>query len=89
MVLKCYSVQVVVCSFVYGSAKMKTKQVTSPKAEKNSEPKTQTQHDGNKLNSPITPASAQNYTLSSPAMWPGDLKSSHTHSHTGIDLTRG
>ncbi|XP_028807176.1 AT-hook motif nuclear-localized protein 5 [Neltuma alba] len=88
-------VQVVVCSFVYGSAKMKTKQVTSPKAEKNSEPQShphphpQPQHDGNKLNSPITPGSAQNYTLSASAMWPGDLKSSHTHTRTGIDLTRG
>ncbi|KAI9117927.1 hypothetical protein K1719_011069 [Acacia pycnantha] len=84
-------VQVVVCSFVYGSGKMKAKQVTSPKAEKNSEPKTQPhpQRDANNLNSPITPASAQNYTLSTSAMWQGDLKGSHTHSHTGIDLTRG
>ncbi|XP_054808531.1 AT-hook motif nuclear-localized protein 5-like [Prosopis cineraria] len=92
-------VQVVVCSFVYGSAKMKTKQVTSPKGEKNSEPQTQNPpqaqaqplRDGsNKFSSPITPASAQNYTLSaSSAMWPGDLKSSHTHTRTGIDLTRG
>ncbi|KAF7810273.1 AT-hook motif nuclear-localized protein 5-like [Senna tora] len=86
------SVQVIVCSFVYGSSKTKIKQVASPSPkEENSESQPQQhQHEGNKLGTPThhNPGSAQNYTLSGRAIWPGDLKSAH-HARTGIDLTRG
>ncbi|KAI4326963.1 hypothetical protein L6164_019473 [Bauhinia variegata] len=73
-------VQVVVCSFVYGGSKMKTKQVTAPKDEDSSEP----QH-VDKL-ATATPASAppsQNYTPSATGIWHG------ARAHTGIDLMRG
>ncbi|KAJ1416112.1 PPC domain [Sesbania bispinosa] len=83
------SVQVVVCSFVYGGSKPKTttKQGTTTKND-DSEPQS-----SDKLASP-GPGNAlpnQNYTASATAIWPGsrpvDLQSAHPH--TGIDLTRG
>lgn len=80
------SLQVVVCSFVYGGgSKVKTKQETTTKDD-SSEP-----HNDNKLASPVSVPPGQNYISSPTAMWPGsqlsDVKSPHTH--TGIDLTRG
>ncbi|XP_061337294.1 AT-hook motif nuclear-localized protein 5-like isoform X2 [Gastrolobium bilobum] len=70
-------VQVVVCSFLYGGSKPKTKEGTSTK-ESNSEPQS-----SDKLASPPN----QNYTSSATGMWPVDTKSAQPH--TGIDLTRG
>ncbi|XP_027344324.1 AT-hook motif nuclear-localized protein 5-like [Abrus precatorius] len=78
-------VQVVLCSFVYGGSKTKTKQVTANNDE-SSEPQ-----DSDKLASPASAPPIQNYIPSATNIWPvsrpGDLKSAHTH--TGIDLTRG
>ncbi|KAJ1411820.1 PPC domain [Sesbania bispinosa] len=79
-------VQVVVCSFVYGGSKTKTKQGSSSKDE-SCEP----QH-SDKLASPASapPPPSQNYMSSATGVWPGsrpELKSAHAH--TGIDLTRG
>ncbi|KAK7308978.1 hypothetical protein RJT34_05353 [Clitoria ternatea] len=77
-------VQVVVCSFVYGGSKPKSKQGTTSSSEPQS---------SDRLASPASaPPPNQNYN-SSPAtgIWPGsrpvDVKSAHPH--TGIDLTRG
>nr|KYP67282.1 Putative DNA-binding protein ESCAROLA [Cajanus cajan] len=82
-------VQVVVCSFVYGGSKPKTKQATTTK-DSSSEPQS-----SDKLASPGSAPPNQNYTSSSsPAtgIWPAasrpvEVKSAHPH--TGIDLTRG
>ncbi|KAL2348039.1 hypothetical protein Fmac_002039 [Flemingia macrophylla] len=81
-------VQVVVCSFVYGGSKPKTKQVTTTK-DSSSEPQ-----GSDTLASPGSAPPKQNYTSSSPAtgIWPAasrpvEVKSGHPH--TGIDLTRG
>ncbi|XP_061344556.1 AT-hook motif nuclear-localized protein 5-like [Gastrolobium bilobum] len=78
-------VQVVVCSFVYGGSKTKTKQGTTNQDE-SSEP-----HHSDKLGSPASAPPSQNYMPSATSMWhgsrPAELKSPHTH--TGIDLTRG
>ncbi|KAK7406136.1 hypothetical protein VNO78_07755 [Psophocarpus tetragonolobus] len=85
-------VQVVVCSFVYGGSKPKTKQVTAAATttkDSSSEPQ-----GSDKLASPGSAPPNQNYTSSSPApgIWPAssrpvEVKSAHPH--TGIDLTRG
>ncbi|KAL2342763.1 hypothetical protein Fmac_004048 [Flemingia macrophylla] len=80
-------VQVVLCSFVYGGSKTKSKQVIADKNESSKPPQT------DKLASPASaPAPpAQNYLPSATSIWPGsrpaELKSAHTH--TSIDLTRG
>ncbi|KAK7307858.1 hypothetical protein VNO77_41279 [Canavalia gladiata] len=79
-------VQVVVCSFVYGGTKPKTKHGSTTK-DNDSEPQS-----SDKLASPASAPPNQNYTSSSAAgIWPGsrpmDVKSAHPH--TGIDLTRG
>ena len=78
--------QVVVCSFVYGGSKAKTKQGTTTK-DNSSEP-----HSSDKVASPAGAPPNQNYNSpSGTAIWPGsrpaELKSAHPH--TGIDLTRG
>ncbi|TKY60620.1 AT-hook motif nuclear-localized protein 5 [Spatholobus suberectus] len=83
-------VQVVLCSFVYGGSKTKSKQGTTIKVESSELPQR-----NDKLASPASapapPAQNQNYLPSATNIWPGsrpaELKSVHTH--TGIDLTRG
>ncbi|KAK7251302.1 hypothetical protein RIF29_34365 [Crotalaria pallida] len=79
------TVQVVVCSFLYGG-KTKTKQETATKDDDSSEP----QH-SDKLTSPASAPPSQNYIPSAAVLWPGsrseDAKSEQIH--TGIDLTRG
>ncbi|CAJ1927873.1 unnamed protein product [Sphenostylis stenocarpa] len=83
-------VQVVVCSFVYGTSKPKTKQVTTTAIkDSSSEPQS-----SDKLASPASAPPNQNYTSSSPAtgIWPASsrpLEVKSAHPHTGIDLTRG
>ncbi|ESW30489.1 hypothetical protein PHAVU_002G157300 [Phaseolus vulgaris] len=79
-------VQVVVCSFVYGSSKPKTKQVTTATKDSSCEPQS-----SDKL---ASQGSAPNQNYSSPAtgMWPASsrpLEVKSAHPHTGIDLTRG
>ncbi|KAM6556756.1 hypothetical protein CsatB_003775 [Cannabis sativa] len=88
-------VQVVVCSFVHGSAKFKSggkQEASGPKSDESSEP----HHRSMSIDKLATPSSAppsthQNYTPSASGIWPGsragvDLRTPH---HTGIDLTRG
>lgn len=78
--------QVVVCSFVYGSSKPKTKQVTTATKDSSSEPQS-----SDKLASPAS-APPQNYSSPATGMWPvptRPLEVKSAHPHTGIDLTRG
>ncbi|KAF7828283.1 AT-hook motif nuclear-localized protein 5-like [Senna tora] len=65
MLIAATPVQVVVCSFVYGGSKTKTKQVSTSKEEENSEGENE-----DKLG---TPASAQNYSQSVRGMWPSGI----------------
>ncbi|RDX88368.1 AT-hook motif nuclear-localized protein 5, partial [Mucuna pruriens] len=84
-------VQVVLCSFVYGGSKTKSKQGTAIKDESSEPP----QHSDKLASSASAPAppghNNQNYLPSATNIWPGsrptEMKSAHTH--TGIDLTRG
>ncbi|PSR91496.1 AT-hook motif nuclear-localized protein [Actinidia chinensis var. chinensis] len=77
-------VQVVLCSFVYGSSKSKNKEEVSPKGEQNS-----VILPGERSCTPTNAAFSHNLTPnSSAAAWPGsrpDLR----NSETGIDLMRG
>jgi hypothetical protein len=82
-----YSLQVVVCSFVYGgSSKVKT--IKQGDATTNGE---SSEAHNDKLASPTSAPPSQNYISSPTGMWPrpqpSDVKSAHTH--TGFDLTRG
>ncbi|XP_020217526.1 AT-hook motif nuclear-localized protein 5 [Cajanus cajan] len=81
-------VQVVLCSFVYGSSRTKSKQATATRNE-SSEPPQQNDKLASPASAPAPPA--QNYLPPATNIWPGsrstELKSAHTH--TGIDLTRG
>lgn len=75
--------QVVVCSFVYGG-KAKTKQITAPKSEENSEP-----HHGEKLTIRSSAPLTQSYTPTGANAWLGSAPADMRNLHTGIDLTRG
>ncbi|KAE9612895.1 putative PPC domain-containing protein [Lupinus albus] len=71
-------VQVVVCSFIYGSSKPKTKEAAI----------------SDKLASPTVSAPVtQNYSASATGKWAidadADVESDQPQAHTGIDLTRG
>ncbi|PKI53981.1 hypothetical protein CRG98_025592 [Punica granatum] len=87
MLIAAGPVQVVICSFVYGSSKAKDKQivVAAPKVEEDSS-KSQSGERSFALSSGPT----QNFASSAIGVWQNsqptvDLK----HLHTGIDLTRG
>jgi len=77
-------VQVVVCSFVYGSSKTKTKQLVGPKGNEVSEA-----HHNDKRATPPSSSSTQNYTPSAASIWPISRSVEMRNPHTGIDLTRG
>lgn len=63
-----FLLQVVVCSFVYGESKAKTKEVSTSKDENG-----EGEHDGNKLATPSTAPPSQNYAQFTRGMWPSDL----------------
>lgn len=73
--------QVVLCSFVYGSSKTKTKQVAGAKANKVSE--------AEKLATQTSATPTQNYSPSMAGLWPVSRPIEMRNQHTGIDLTRG
>lgn len=84
MLIAASLVQVVVCTFVYGGSKTKTKQLAGPKDNEGSE----AQH-SDKLATPTSAPPTQNYTPSMPGIWPGSRSIELRNPHTGIDLTRG
>ncbi|XP_062027739.1 AT-hook motif nuclear-localized protein 5-like [Rosa rugosa] len=85
MLIAATPVQIVLCSFVYGSSnKIKSKPVADPNNGQSSEP----QH-SEKLPSPATAPSTQNYAPSTAGIWPGGRLVDARNAHTGIDLTRG
>ncbi|XP_004298749.1 PREDICTED: uncharacterized protein LOC101291722 [Fragaria vesca subsp. vesca] len=85
MLIAASPVQVVLCSFVYGSSnKIKSKPLPGPNNGESSEP----QH-SEKLPSPTTAPSTQNYAPSTAGIWPGGRLVDARNAHTGIDLTRG
>lgn len=76
----------VVCSFVYGGSKTKTKQeLGATTNDESSEPHS------DKLGSPASAPPSQNYISSPTGLWPGSQPADRkgVHAHTGIDLTRG
>lgn len=76
--------QVVVCSFVYGSSKAKDKTVVSPKGGQNS-----ALQPGEKSATPVSAASSQNLTPnSSSGVWLGS-RPDMRNLNSEIDLTRG
>lgn len=75
--------QVVVCSFVYGS-KTKTKQIADAKSEENT-----ANHVGHKLATPTSAPPTQSYTPPVAAFWPGSMSADMRNPRTGIDLTQG
>lgn len=74
--------QVVVCSFVYGDSKTKTKQVAHTNQG------LEAQH-SDKLATPTSAMPIQNYAPSATGMWPSSRPVEVRNQHTGIDLTRG
>ncbi|XP_050379039.1 AT-hook motif nuclear-localized protein 5 [Argentina anserina] len=85
MLIAATPVQVVLCSFVYGSSnKIKNKPVAGPNSSESSDP----QH-SEKLPSPSTTPPTQNYAPSTAGIWPGGRLVDARNAHTGIDLTRG
>ncbi|XP_012476116.1 AT-hook motif nuclear-localized protein 5 [Gossypium raimondii] len=77
-------VQLVVCSFIYGGSKTKTKQPASPQGSKESVP----QFSPKSIMPTIAP-STQNFTPPSMNIWPGSRPVDQRNPHTDIDLTRG
>ncbi|KAL9439393.1 hypothetical protein AB3S75_024956 [Citrus x aurantiifolia] len=77
-------VQVVVCSFVYGGSKIKSKQVAAPENDKNSTPQL-----SNKSATQIYPPASQNFPPSAMNAWPGFRTADLRNPHPDIDLTRG
>ncbi|OIW11093.1 hypothetical protein TanjilG_22900 [Lupinus angustifolius] len=83
-------VQVVVCSFIYGSSKPKTKEAAIVSSEPQSSDKLGSSP---AVNAPVT----QNYSASATGKWPADTDADvkreqpqpQPQPHTGIDLTRG
>ncbi|KAG2681186.1 hypothetical protein I3843_11G132500 [Carya illinoinensis] len=84
MLIAASPVQVVVCSFVYGSAKTKTKLVAGAKANKVSEAQR-----SDKLATQTSASPTQNYSPSMTSIWPVSRPLEMRNQHTGIDLTRG
>lgn len=83
MLIAAGPVQVVVCSFVYGSSKPKDKQLAAPKAEDDAKSQS-----GEKSFA-LTSTSTQNFTSSALAIWPSSQALDLKHLHTDIDLMRG
>lgn len=77
-------VQVVVCSFVYGGSKIKSKQVAAPENDKNSTPPP-----SNKSATQIYPPASQNFPPSAMNAWSGFRTADLRNPHPDIDLTRG
>ncbi|KAH9775629.1 at-hook motif nuclear-localized protein 12-related [Citrus sinensis] len=77
-------VQVVVCSFVYGGSKIKSKQVAAPENDKNSTPQP-----SNKSATQIYPPASQNFPPSAMNAWSGFRTADLRNPHPDIDLTRG
>lgn len=77
-------VQLVVCSFIYGGSKTKTKQPASPQGSKESVPQFSP-----KSIMPTIASSTQNFTPPSMNIWPGSRPVDLRNPHTDIDLTRG
>lgn len=77
-------VQVVVCSFVYGGSKTKSKQVAASENDKNSTP----QPSNKSATQTYAPAS-QNFPPSAMNAWSGFRTADLRNPHTDIDLTRG
>ncbi|CAL0311418.1 unnamed protein product [Lupinus luteus] len=83
-------VQVVVCSFIYGSSKPITKEAANVSSEPQSSDKLGSSP---AANAPVT----QNYSASATGKWPADTDADvkreqpqpQPQPHTGIDLTRG
>ncbi|KAF3448556.1 hypothetical protein FNV43_RR09269 [Rhamnella rubrinervis] len=84
MLIAASPVQIVVCSFVYGSSKTKPRLLTGPKSEEGSG----RQH-SDKLTAPSSAPPTQDYTPSATGIWPGSRAVNLRNPHTGIDLTRG
>ncbi|KAF5460678.1 hypothetical protein F2P56_020529 [Juglans regia] len=82
MLIAATPVQVVVCSFVYGDSKTKTKQVADPNQGSEAQ-----SHD--KLATPTSAMPTQNYAPPGTGMWPSSRPVEMRNQHTGIDLTRG
>lgn len=76
--------QVVVCSFVYGGSKIKSKQVAAPENDKNSTPQP-----SNKSATQIYPPASQNFPPSAMNAWSGFRTADLRNPHPDIDLTRG
>jgi hypothetical protein len=69
---------------VHGSSKTKTKQVAGAKGNEGSE----AEH-SDKLATPPSATSTQNYTPSATSIWPVSRPVELRNPHTGIDLMRG
>lgn len=83
----CCSLQVVVCSFVYGGSKPKPKQLALAGAIGNEGSEVQR---SDKLATPTSAPSSQNYNPSGINVWHGSRQAElRNNPHTGIDLTRG
>ena len=83
----CCSLQVVVCSFVYGGSKTKPKQLALAGAIGNDGSEAQR---SDKLATPTSAPSSQNYNPSGISVWHGSRQAElRNNPHTGIDLTRG
>ncbi|XP_044477689.1 AT-hook motif nuclear-localized protein 5-like isoform X2 [Mangifera indica] len=76
-------VQVVVCSFVYGGSKTKSKPVTMPESDMNSAPQP-----NNKLSTPIREPVSQNFSSTPINAWTDSRLVDLRNPHTDIDLTR-
>ncbi|KAM7277949.1 hypothetical protein ACFE04_005083 [Oxalis oulophora] len=76
-------VQVVVCSFVHGTSKTKSRQVTSPTGDTD-----YSQQPNDRSTTPnATPT--QNYSPSPSSVWPGSRQVDLRRPHTDFDLTHG
>ncbi|XP_040990340.1 AT-hook motif nuclear-localized protein 5-like isoform X2 [Juglans microcarpa x Juglans regia] len=82
MLIAATPVQVVVCSFVYGDSKTKTKQVADPNQGSEAQRR-------DKLATPTSAMPTQNYAPPVTGMWPSSRPVEMRNQHTGIDLTRG
>lgn len=74
----------VVCSFVYGGSKIKSKQVAAPENDKNSTPQP-----SNKSATQIYTPASQNFPPSAMNAWSGFRTADLRNPHPDIDLTRG
>ncbi|KAJ4837812.1 hypothetical protein Tsubulata_047075 [Turnera subulata] len=94
MLIAASPIQVVVCSFVYGSTKNKDRPIGRPKVEKDtatpSSDKSTTPKSAIGAHAGVlTSATPQNLTPSSVSIWPGSGPVDLRHARSDIDLTRG